>query len=143
MPVYELLGGRVRERVRVYGWIGGDDFAGLVAAAQRRKAQGFTAVKMNATGGSYAVVGSSEGWRDTMVLTPRLCVLSADAVAWIDSPAALDIAVRRLQDVRALGLDVGIDFHGRLHKGMARQLAHLLEPHQPLFIEGTSCPRGH
>jgi len=33
-------------------------------------------------------------------------------------------------------LDVGVDFHGRLHKGMARQLARLLEPYQPLFIEG-------
>lgn len=50
MPVHALLGGAVRDRVRVYGWIGGDDFAGLLAAAQRRKAQGFTAVKMNATG---------------------------------------------------------------------------------------------
>jgi galactonate dehydratase len=37
--------------------------------------------------------------------------------------------------VRALGLDVGIDFHGRLHKGMAKQLAKMLEPLHPLFIE--------
>ena len=35
-----------------------------------------------------------------------------------------------------MGLDVGIDFHGRLHKPMAKQLAKLLEPLQPLFIEG-------
>lgn len=33
-------------------------------------------------------------------------------------------------------MDVGVDFHGRVHKGMAKQLARLLEPHQPLFIEG-------
>jgi len=38
--------------------------------------------------------------------------------------------------VQSLGLDVGVDFHGRLHKGMAKQLARLLEPHQPLFIQG-------
>lgn len=63
--------------------------------------------------------------------------MCADAVAWIDSPTALDGAVQRLRDVRALGLDVGVDFHGRLHKGMARQLARLLEPYQPLFIEGA------
>lgn len=42
----------------------------------------------------------------------------------------------RVKDVRALGLDVGVDFHGRLHKGMAKQLVKLLEPHQPFFIEG-------
>ncbi len=34
-------------------------------------------------------------------------------------------------------MDIGVDFHGRLHKGMAKQLAKLLEPYQPLFIEGT------
>lgn len=33
-------------------------------------------------------------------------------------------------------VDVGVDFHGRLHKGMAKQLAKLLEPLSPLFIEG-------
>ena len=41
----------------------------------------------------------------------------------------------RVNAVKQLGLDVGIDFHGRLHKGMAKQLAKGLEPHQPLFIE--------
>lgn len=35
-------------------------------------------------------------------------------------------------------MDVGVDFHGRLHKGMAKQLAKLLEPHQLLFIEGIA-----
>jgi len=59
-----------------------------------------------------------------------------ESLAWIDSPTNLDDTVQRLRDIRALGLDVGLDFHGRLHKGMARQLAKLLEPHQPLFIEG-------
>jgi galactonate dehydratase len=59
-----------------------------------------------------------------------------DAVAWIDSPSVLTDAVTRVKDVRALGLDVGVDFHGRLHKGMAKQLVKLLEPHQPFFIEG-------
>jgi galactonate dehydratase len=58
-------------------------------------------------------------------------------MGWIDSPSKLEETVTRVQDVRGLGLDVGIDFHGRLHKGMAKQLAKLLEPHQPLFIEGT------
>lgn len=60
----------------------------------------------------------------------------ADAIGWIDSPAQLQETVERVRDVRALGLDVGVDFHGRVHKGMAKQLARLLEPLQPLFIEG-------
>ncbi len=50
VPVWQLLGGKVRERVKVYGWIGGDHPSEVVSAAEARKAQGFTAVKMNATG---------------------------------------------------------------------------------------------
>ncbi|KAF8814657.1 enolase C-terminal domain-like protein [Phlegmacium glaucopus] len=120
VPISQLLGGTVRNKIRVYGWIGGDTFKDLVASAQRRKDQGFTAIKMNATGKSWFGV--------------------AESLAWIDSPTLLEATVQRVKDVRALGLDVGVDFHGRLHKGMARQLAKLLEPHQPLFIEEPLLP---
>ena len=54
---------------------------------------------------------------------------------WLDSPSALDSCVERLKQVKALGLDAGLDFHGRLHKPMAKQLARALEPYRPLFIE--------
>jgi len=112
VPVWQLLGGKVRDRIRVYGWIGGDKPEDTLAAARVRKSQGFTAVKMNAT----------------------------SSVAWIDNPSVLEETVARVKDVRSLGLDVGIDFHGRLHKGMAKQLARLLEPHQPFFIEEPMLP---
>ena len=56
-------------------------------------------------------------------------------VGWLDSPSALDSCVERVKVVRALGMDVGVDFHGRLHRPMAKQLAALLEPHRPMFIE--------
>ena len=108
MPVWQLLGGKVRDRVKVYGWIGGDTPEAVLDGAAKRKEQGFTAVKMNGT----------------------------DGIGWIDSPAHLQQVVERVRDVRALGLDVGVDFHGRVHKGMAKQLAKLLESVQPLFIEG-------
>jgi galactonate dehydratase len=108
VPVWQLLGGKVRDRARVYGWVGGDKPDDVLEQAAYRKAQGFTAVKMNGT----------------------------DALEWIDSPATLDATAARVREVRSLGLDVGVDFHGRLHKGMARQLAKLLEPERPMFIEG-------
>ena len=47
----------------------------------------------------------------------------------------LDATVERLKIVKSLGLDAGLDFHGRLHKPMAKQLARKLEPYSPLFIE--------
>ncbi|KAI5847057.1 mandelate racemase/muconate lactonizing enzyme family protein [Morchella snyderi] len=107
VPIYELLGGKVREKVKVYAWIGGDKPSDVKLQAEARISQGFRAIKMNATGD----------------------------IAWLDSPTALDSCVDRLQTVKSLGLDAGIDFHGRLHKPMAKQLAKLLEPHRPLFIE--------
>jgi galactonate dehydratase len=56
-------------------------------------------------------------------------------LGWLDSPSALSECVERLKVVKALGMDAGIDFHGRAHKPMAKQLAKALEPHGPLFIE--------
>ncbi|EXK89493.1 galactonate dehydratase [Fusarium oxysporum f. sp. raphani 54005] len=107
VPVYELLGGKVRNKVQVYCWIGGDRPSDIEAAAKKRLEQGLTCVKMNAT----------------------------EDLGWIDSPSALDSTVERLKQVKALGLDAGLDFHGRCHKAMAKQLARALEPHRPLFIE--------
>jgi galactonate dehydratase len=60
---------------------------------------------------------------------------ATDHLGWLDSPAALDSAVERLQTVKSLGMDAALDFHGRVHKPMAGQLAKALEPHRPLFIE--------
>ncbi|KAL4884774.1 hypothetical protein BJY04DRAFT_233051 [Aspergillus karnatakaensis] len=107
LPIYQLLGGKVRNKLRVYAWIGGDRPGDVEAQARARIAQGFRAVKMNAT----------------------------EDLAWLDSPHALDTSVERLKTVKALGIDVGVDFHGRIHKAMAQQLAHKLAPHEPLFIE--------
>lgn len=107
VPVHDLLGGRVRDRVRVYAWIGGDRPADVAAAAKARRAQGFDAVKMNGT----------------------------EEMDWLASPRSVDAAVERLGMVRDTGIDVGVDFHGRVHKPMARRLVEALAPLGPLFVE--------
>lgn len=107
LPVWQLLGGRVRDQVPVYAWIGGDRPDEVVEAAQARLGQGFKAVKMNATG----------------------------EMNWLDGAHAFDDALERVAAVKAQGLDVAVDFHGRLHKPMAKQLIAALEPLKPLFIE--------
>ncbi|KAG9245425.1 enolase C-terminal domain-like protein [Calycina marina] len=56
-------------------------------------------------------------------------------LGWLDSPSLLQGYVNRLKTVKSLGMDAGIDFHGRVHRPMAKQLVYLLEPHQPMFIE--------
>ncbi|KAF6827499.1 mandelate racemase muconate lactonizing enzyme family protein [Colletotrichum plurivorum] len=107
LPIWQLLGGKVRDKLKVYAWIGGDRPNDVEEQALARKEQGFKAVKMNGT----------------------------EDLGWLDSPAALDSAVERVKAVKALGMDAGVDFHGRVHKPMAKQLAKALEPHRPLFIE--------
>lgn len=107
VPVWQLIGGRVRDHVPVYAWIGGDRPHDVAEAARGRLAQGFKAVKMNAT----------------------------EDLGWLDSPKALDATVERVAAVQAEGLDVGLDFHGRVHRPMAKQLAAAVEPLRPLFIE--------
>jgi galactonate dehydratase len=115
VPVYELLGGAVRDKMQVYSWISGDDPCTAAESAKARVAEGYRAVKMNGTG----------------------------PMAWIDTPARIDGTVSRLAAVReVVGRDVqiGIDFHGRVHKGMAKQLFKALEPFQPMFIEEPVLP---
>ncbi|MEI7027008.1 galactonate dehydratase [Paenibacillus sp. y28] len=117
-PVYDLLGGACRDRTRVYCWIGGDRPNEVGQAAKEKIAAGFTAVKMNAT----------------------------EELHYIDSFSKIEAAIARIAAVReAVGPDVGIgiDFHGRVHKSMAKVLAKELEPHRPMFIEEPVLPENN
>ncbi|TGT15313.1 D-galactonate dehydratase, partial [Mesorhizobium sp. M3A.F.Ca.ET.174.01.1.1] len=49
VPVHELLGGRLRDTIKVYSWIGGDRPAEVAAGAKEVVARGFLALKMNGT----------------------------------------------------------------------------------------------
>jgi galactonate dehydratase len=110
VPIYDLLGGPVRETMRVYSWIGGDRPADVARMARERRDQGYSAVKTNATA----------------------------ECAWIDSPKIVDEVCSRLQAIRdavGLDLDIAVDFHGRVHKAMARVMMKELEPFRLYFIE--------
>jgi galactonate dehydratase len=71
---------------------------------------------------------------------------ATDELEWIDSSARVKAAVERLGAVReAVGDDVGIgiDFHGRVHRGMAKVLMKEMEPFHPLFIEEPVLPENN
>ena len=109
-PVHQLLGGQVRNRIKVYAWVGGDRPADIVQSAQQAIADGFSATKMN--------------------LTEELQV--------VDHLHKIDTAVERIASLReAVGtkLDIAVDFHGRVHAPMAKLLIKAIEPYSPLFIE--------
>jgi len=110
VPVYELLGGRVRERIRVYSWIGGDRPAETAAAARERAGRGFTAIKMNA----------------------------CEEMQFVDSLDKVDAVLANVAAIReAVGphFGIGVDFHGRVHRPMAKVLIKELEPYRPMFVE--------
>lgn len=115
VPVYELLGGAARDRIKVYSWIGGDRPDDVQAEAQDRYDRGFTAVKMNAT----------------------------EELHYIDSFKKIEAVVERVASIREkLGyeMEIGVDFHGRVHKAMAKVLAKELEPLKPMFLEEVVLP---
>ena len=118
IPVYEMLGGSCRDKLRVYRWIAGDRPDDVVAQAKLAFEQGYTAIKMNAT----------------------------DEMHYIDSFKKVEKSVSRVASIRQeLGydLDVALDFHGRVHKGMAKVLAKELEPYHPMFIEEPVQPQNN
>jgi galactonate dehydratase len=119
VPVHELLGGPVRDRVRVYSWVGGDEPAEIADAVTAQVEAGFTALKMNAS--------------------PQLTQLAtaADIAAILDR---VEVARTILGDTR----DLAIDFHGRVSAANAARLLPRLEPFHPLFVEEPVLPEhGH
>ena len=122
VPVYQLLGGAVRDRIKAYGWIGGDEgwkggqvHERAVEDAQSRFDQGFRHVKMLATGQAERIGSFKE----------------------------VDGAVERVAAVREVvgpEVGIGVDFHGRVHKSMAKALAKALEPLRPMFYEEPVLP---
>lgn len=118
MPVYEFLGGKAREKIMVYSWIGGDRPDDVANEALIRKEKGFKAVKMNAT----------------------------EEMHYIDSFKKIDAVLERVDLIRNVvgnDLEIGIDFHGRVHKAMAKVLAKELEKYRPMFIEEPVLPENN
>ncbi len=115
VPVHDLLGGRVRDRIRSYCWIGGDRPQNLVESARALQAKGYDACKMNVCEELQIVARHHE----------------------------VDVIVRRVAELReAVGadMDFALDFHGRVHAPMAKVLLKELEPFRPLFIEDAVVP---
>lgn len=117
-PVYDLLGGTCREKTRVYSWIGGDRPNDILEQAKKAHDNGFTAIKMNAT----------------------------EELQMIDTFSKVEKVLERVAIIREnLGKDfgIGIDFHGRVHKPMAKLLAKELEQYHPMFIEEPVLPENN
>lgn len=114
-PVYDMLGGAVRSKIRMYPHVDGATVTELADSGRRAVARGFTVVKTGLKG----------------------------PVRMLDTRAYIDSQVERFASLRnALGpqIDIAIDFHGRVDPAMANLLIDALEPFTPLFVEEPCLP---
>jgi galactonate dehydratase len=114
VPIHELLGGPVRDRVRAYVWIAGDDLCDfsaeeIVEETMPWVGQGFTAFKLTPPK-AYSVDLPSHG------------------TAIVDRLTALRTAI-------GPDCDIALDVHGHWSKTMARRMFPALEPLDLLFVE--------
>ncbi|MEE1048848.1 MAG: galactonate dehydratase [Clostridia bacterium] len=120
-PVYEMLGGKCREKIRMYthvklaGVAGEFPISQMLDIAQSRLDEGYTALK-------YSII---------------------PPIKPIDSPENTKKHVERFAAVRekiGMGVDLAIDFHGRVSPAMAVRLCEELKPYMPFFIEEPCLP---
>jgi galactonate dehydratase len=114
VPVYQLLGGAVRNRIRAYAHVRAE-LGNPGEQARRHVEAGFTAVKVAAE------------VQDRALGTPRALRQTVDAVASIREAVGDDV-------------DVAVDLHGRFTLAASRRLLPLLEPLTPLFVEEPVVP---
>ncbi len=118
VPVHQLLGGPVRHKMKMYCWIGGDNPDVVLQQAHEKVRAGFKAVKMNATG----------------------------AMEWVSSIKDVKKVasnIKLLREEFGYDLDIGLDFHGRVHKPMVKRLIDELQPYEPMFIEEPVLPENN
>ncbi|RZT82368.1 galactonate dehydratase [Micromonospora violae] len=114
-PVHALLGGPVRDRVRIYSWIGGDEPGEVADAAAAQVAAGLTGVKMNACGRLSPIPTSAE----------------VDAVIG---------RVAAAREVLGPDRDIAVDFHGRAGMAAVRRILPELAALRPFFVEEPVLP---
>jgi galactonate dehydratase len=115
VPIWQLLGGAVRDRVRVYTHFGGRTPEECAQSAKRLAEQGYTAMK----------------------------TCPFEKVHIVDHYQVVEEAATRVQAVREAvgsGVDILLDFHGRVSPTMAVWMEEAMRPYHPLFIEEPVLP---
>jgi galactonate dehydratase len=120
-PIHELLGGAVRDRLRLYGHVYAPTIEGVLADLRRLKAAGFTAV-----GHLNPFLDEAEGdrWFQPQV---RKLGQAADYV-------------RQFRDAVGDEMDLLLELHRRLNPAEAIQFAGMVEPYRPMWLEDPIRP---
>ena len=126
-PVYRLLGGAVRDKVRMYTHLGGGDMKAVYETLQAADPRKFVDRALEEVARGYTAV--------KVLITPPTETLN--------SLAAYNFSARTMEALRvALGddVDVMIDCHGRHSMANAIEFCRVLAPYRPYFIEEPVPP---
>lgn len=116
MPVYEMLGGRVRDKIRMYAHIGGRTPEEFARSVREKADLGFTAVKGGFSGS--ARLGAFESH------------------AYYEHCAACMARARE----QCGEIDIAIDLHGRHNPYASIQVIEAIAPYHPMFVEEPATP---
>ncbi|WP_136688569.1 galactonate dehydratase [Halorhabdus amylolytica] len=114
-PVYELMGGAVKDQVETYQWIGGDEASEIAAAAARAKENGYNTIK----------------------------IVPISRMKYIEDPSVLDDASEALKITREhVGdeIDIAVDLRGRVSQSMLKPIMERLDRYDPMFYEDPLRP---
>ena len=115
VPVYDLLGGQYRHKVRVYTWIHGDSPETCADAALRLKEKGFGALKFTPFEGCGTGFDLAHGRR-------------------------VEAKVKAVREAVGDGFGIAVDGHGRLNPINAMEMAKRVEPYGIMFFEEPVLP---
>ncbi|MEI6099004.1 MAG: galactonate dehydratase [Alphaproteobacteria bacterium] len=124
IPLWQLLGGQCKARLRMYDHLGGGDNTSVYDSAQvgsfaekaaQSRADGFSAVKILAVGKTAPL----------------------DGLFALKQAEALMAAAR---EGAGEDMDIMVDLHGRTTAAMAIQYCEVLAPYRPWFIEEPCQP---
>ena len=120
VPVYELLGGKYRDKVRLYAWVKGHSPDEMVEQAILRKEQGYTAI-----GHLNPLMDDKE----KMYYSSHASLMQAGGEL-----------IRRVREAVGPEVDICLELHRRLSVPEAVTLAEMVRPYNPLFYEDPVKP---
>jgi galactonate dehydratase len=116
LPVYQLLGGKCRDKVRVFASVRGDTLEELAVSAENQVKDGFTALRV------------TPFFKDAALHTSTKVIKTAVEM------------IKTIRDAIGYDVDLGVELHRRLTPGVAILLAKQLEPYSLLFYEDPVAP---
>jgi galactonate dehydratase len=126
-PVYQLLGGAVRDRVRMYTHLGGGDMKAVYETQDAGDPQVFVDRALEVVSRGYTAV--------KVLITPPTETLNS-----IAAYRTAEVSMRALREALGERIDIMVDCHGRHSVANALEFCRILAPYRPYFVEEPVPP---